>query len=207
MAEESENENAPEHPDETRPTEEHPTEPMASEAILEDPVSPLAERIGFGKRLGAYFLDGIFTLIAACVVGYALEDLLSGFVPIDPNIPSEMGDLFAAITAAGGICAVLYGLIEGFTGASPGKMILAIKIGRDNNTIAETSTLLTRYAIKTSASIIALWGMILGVEFLQTISTVISIIITIGCFFVLSEAKQALHDKIAHTAVYPEENI
>lgn len=204
MAEESEQSNTPEPPE---PPSKITAEPMASEAILEDQITPTEERIGFGKRLGAYFLDGIFTLIAAGVVGYALEDLLSGFVPIDPNIPSEMGGLFSAITAAGGICAVLYGLIEGFTGASPGKMILAIKIGQDNNTIAETSALLTRYAIKTSASIIALWGMILGLEFLQTISSVVSIIITIGCFFVLSEAKQALHDKIAHTAVYPEENI
>jgi uncharacterized RDD family membrane protein YckC len=164
------------------------------------------ERIGFGKRLGALILDGIFTAISAGVIGYALKDLFVGLAPADPDL-GEMGGLYVAITGAAGICAVLYGLIEGFTGASPGKMILAIKIGTENSMSANTNTLLTRYAIKTSASIVSLVGIILGVEILSSLSVVASVIITIGCFFALGAAKQALHDKIAHTAVYPEETI
>ncbi|MGA1197997.1 MAG: RDD family protein [Candidatus Latescibacterota bacterium] len=199
MAEEMDNTDTPES------LVEH-TATVPNDMEYEIPDAP-PELIGFGKRLGAYLLDGIFTTIAAGVVGYALKDLFVGLVPIDPELLGEAGEWVAAISGAAGLCAVLYGLIEGFTGASPGKMILAIKIGNDNSTTAETSTLLKRYAIKTIASILALVGLILGVEFLNTIGNVLGIIVSIGCFFALGEAKQALHDKIVHTAVYPEETI
>ena len=152
-------------------------------------------------------LDGIFTVIAVGVVGYALKDLFVGLVPVDPNVPDELGGIIAAMTGAAGLCAVLYGLIEGLSGASPGKMILAIKIGTENSMSAERNTLLTRYALKTSSSIIGLLALILSVEILNTIGTVVGLIVFIGCFFALGAAKQALHDKIAHTAVYPEETI
>lgn len=204
MAEEMENTDPPDQPDlSTEQNEDTSESPSNSEPSLPD-AEP--ERIGFGKRLGALILDGIFTAIAAGVIGYALQDLFAGLTPADPTL-GEMGDLFAAITSAGGICAVLYGLIEGFTGASPGKMILAIKIGTENSMSAETNTLLIRYAIKTSASIISLIGLVIGLELLDTLSVIASVIVTIGCFFALGATKQALHDKIAHTAVYPEDTI
>jgi len=199
MAEEMDNTDTPEHA-----LELTANAPGAIESEIPD--AP-PERIGFGKRLGAYLLDGIFTTIAAGVVGYALKDLFVGLVPADPDVSGEAGAWIAAITGAAGLCAVLYGLIEGFTGASPGKMILAIKIGTDNSTTAETNTLLKRYAIKTIGSILALLGLILGVALLNTLGSVLSVVVTIGCFFALGEAKQALHDKIVHTAVYPEETI
>ena len=204
MAEETENADVPEDP--STPLEE--TDMISEPAPESDVISTEApERIGFGKRLGAYLLDGIFTAIAAGVVGYALKDLLAGLVPADPNVPAEAAEWMAAMSGAAGICAVFYGLIEGFTGASPGKMILAIKIGSENSTTAPQNTLLTRYAIKTSASIISVFGLFLGSDILNTLGVAASVIITIGCFFVLGAAKQALHDKIAHTAVFPEETI
>jgi uncharacterized RDD family membrane protein YckC len=198
MAEEAENTDAP---GKTENTSESVSE---LETSLPD-TAP--DRIGFGKRLGAFVLDGIFTVIAVGVVGYALKDLFVGLVPVDPNVPDELGGIIAAMTGAAGLCAVLYGLIEGLSGASPGKMILAIKIGTENSMSAERNTLLTRYALKTSSSIIGLLALILSVEILNTIGTVVGLIVFIGCFFALGAAKQALHDKIAHTAVYPEETI
>ena len=199
MAEEMDNTETPE-----QPLEQTANAPGAIESEISD--AP-PERIGFGKRLGAYLLDGIFTVIAAGVVGYALKDLFVGLVPPDPELSGDIGEWASAITGAAGLCAVLYGLIEGFTGASPGKMILAIKIGTDHSTTAETNTLLKRYAIKTIASILTLISLILGIELLNTIGSFLGIVVTIGCFFALGEAKQALHDKIVHTAVYPEETI
>ncbi|MDQ1265881.1 MAG: hypothetical protein QG635_1033, partial [Bacteroidota bacterium] len=36
---------------------------------------------------------------------------------------------------------------------------------------------------------------------------IVSLIMIIGCFFVLSEKRQAFHDMIAKTAVYYKENV
>jgi uncharacterized RDD family membrane protein YckC len=205
MAEEMENTDPPDQSATPIEQSENVSEPIPeSDPPLSDEEP---ERIGFGKRLGAYLLDSIFTIIAAGVVGYALKDLFAGLIPVDPNVPDELRHWVAAITGAAGICTVLYGLIEGFTGASPGKMILAIKIGTENSLSANTNTLLKRYALKTSASILALISMILGVEILNTVGNLVGIVIFIGCFFALGATKQALHDKIAHTAVYPEDTI
>jgi uncharacterized RDD family membrane protein YckC len=203
MAEEAENSDTPaDLPG--NDTDRGPEMQPESDAILaEGPPG----RIGFGKRLGAYVLDAIFTVITAGVLAYALKDLFVAIVPADPDIPSEAGAWLAAFSGASGLCAVFYGLIEGFTGASPGKMILAIKIGTQNSTSARPKMLLTRYALKTSSSIFTVLGLFLSVEFLNTVGTIAGIIVLIGCFFALGASKQALHDKIARTAVFPEETI
>ena len=105
-----------------------------------------------------------------------------------------------------GLVGTFYGLIEAFTGASPGKMVLGIKIGLAEGTAAPVSTLLIRYAVKNSGTILQLLGSI-GLAFLIPVAGLASLVIFVGCFFVLGQNKQALHDLVAKTAVYPKEKL
>ena len=163
------------------------------------------QRIGFGKRLLAAIIDGVIVGVGGSIAGSLFGGLV-GSTMGQTGMESQ-ASIMAGV-AAGMIFFVLiacaYGLIEGFTGASPGKMILKIIIRNADGSQAETSTLLFRYALKNSSSIVSLVGFITGLAFLSWISNLLALAVLIGCFFVLAAARQAFHDMIAKTAVYPK---
>ncbi len=163
-------------------------------------------RIGFGKRLGAYLIDFVIVMILGTLLGGMVGGLLGG--------AATGGDMGGGIMAmamgamAGlGLFGTAYGLIEAFTGASPGKMILGIKIGTAGGTKADIGLLIGRYAVKNISMILMLLTTLLGIEILGTLGNILGLIIFIGCFFVLANAKQAFHDMILKTAVYPKAKV
>ena len=81
--------------------------------------------------------------------------------------------------------------MEGFTGQTPGKMILGITVANMNGEKATIDKLLLRAFIKITGSFVGIIGFI----------------IFVGCFLVLGEKKQALHDIICKTAVYKKSDI
>lgn len=172
-------------------------------------------RVGFGLRLAASVLDLVFMLVGGLVIGGIFGGVLGGIFggaigTIDPGTGTAsgaqagglMGFLLGALIALP-VFGIVYALLEAFTGATVGKMLLGIKVGDAEGTKAGLGKLFLRYALKNGAFVCALLAGLVGVELFNTLGGIWSVIWFLGCFLVLTEARQGLHDKIAGTAVYP----
>jgi len=172
----------------------------------------MEHRIGFGPRLGAYLIDFVFVIGIAFMLSSVISDILMDFVDTSAmsdqqwdqmqKIYGGFAGVMLTLSVSAPLSAFLYGLIEGFTGASPGKMMLGLKIGNQDGTPAELGKLMGRFAIKNSGNIISLIYIAISIIAVKYLSSIVGIVILIGCFFVLGDSKLALHDLIAKTAVY-----
>ena len=163
------------------------------------------ERVGFGKRLGSSLLDFIISLLPGIVLGIyagaAMAALLLEFFydeaqleTIQAGFSGEIAaSIIALVASLAGIAftSIFFYVLEGFTGQTPGKMILGITVANMNGEKASIDKLLLRAFIKITGSFVGIIGLI----------------IFVGCFLVLGEKKQALHDIICKTAVYKKSDI
>lgn len=158
------------------------------------------EKVGFGKRLLASIIDavifiviGIFTaIVTGAQIGFSMGGTGEAGVPAVPTMA-----ILSSI-----LIPLLYTLLEVFKAATPGKMFLGLKIANVDGTAASQDVLIKRWAIKFSASLLQAIAVITGLSLVGTLSNIAGIIVFIGCFFVLGADKQALHDKLAKTAVF-----
>ncbi|MFN3194831.1 MAG: RDD family protein [Chlorobiota bacterium] len=168
----------------------------------------LGYRVGFGRRLGAYFIDFLFTIIIyaiAMTVTGAIDEIMK-IEDIFNNINKYMVVVQDA-TLLGVLFSLLYYSTEIFFSASPGKMILGIRIGQENRHIASISNLVIRYLLKHSSAILSALSLIVLLPILSSLSSILQLLIVVGFFFTLSVKRQALHDILSKTAVYYKENI
>lgn len=182
----------------------------------------MEQRIGFGKRLGALVLDWILVCIlswfgagtigailggaAASAAASAAAERIAAGDTTAVNV-AVVGGIIGAVIAmvlAFVVIGTVYFLVEGFTGFTLGKLILGIRIANADGTAASVPTLLGRYLIKNCYYVLSLLGVVTGVGALGTLGTVGGLIIIVGCFFTLGTARQAFHDMIMKTAVYPK---
>lgn len=163
---------------------------------------PLRE--GFGIRLGAYLIDAIIMMVV--VMGLVMMIFTGTFAvgfggggaattTVDPGTVQLAGII-------GSLLALGYASLEIFLARSVGKMALGLIIRSENAAPAPVGQLATRYVVKYSGSILGLLMFITGVEILGMLGNIASLVIVIGCFFVLGQKRQAFHDMIAKTAVY-----
>ena len=168
----------------------------------------MENRIGFGKRLGAAIIDGILITILTMLLG----TVVMGIFGLGAGVAGQSGDAEAAaglimgmvgsLTIGLPVFATLYMLIEGVVGASPGKMILGIKIGNADGTPASVGTYLLRWVIKNISFVLGLIAAIASIGIIGTIGNILGLVILIGCFFVLASKRQAFHDMAAKTAIF-----
>lgn len=174
--------------------------------------NPSIIRIGIGPRAGAFLLDSFFLAVVVSI-------LVSIFLPEHMGVFTR-GQYLDVLTGAGGApskellhsvwrissfmthISMLYMLIEGFAGATPGKMILGLKIARPDGSPGDQALFLTRYLVKNSPSLLSLLAVTLNFNFLGQISTFVGMLVLFGALMMLSPERQALHDRIAHTAVF-----
>ena len=163
------------------------------------------ERVGFGKRLGSSLLDFIISLLPGIVLGIYAGAAMAAFLleffydeaqleTIQAGFSGEIAaSIIALVASLAGIAftSIFFYVLEGFTGQTPGKMILGITVANMNGEKATIDKLLLRAFIKIIGSFFGIIGFI----------------IFIGCFLVLGEKKQALHDIICKTAVYKKSEI
>lgn len=172
-------------------------------------VDPYANRVGFGRRLVAYIIDNLIlmllTLFLMLLTG-ALNELMEVAGRGMFNIV-EIMELSAKFTLPITLLHIVYYLTEIFWGFSLGKIAMSVKIGSDSQTLASTLKLTKRYLFKHSSSIISVFVAITSIMMLGFLSSLASIIIIVGCFFVLGQRKQALHDMLAGTAVFYKEDL
>ena len=131
-----------------------------SESMLHDEARPAPERIGFGKRLGAYLLDLIVSGIIGAVIGifagttlaalFFAGDYVEGSADAEAIGASFAGILGGLMGSIAGMVLILFliMLLEAFTGQTIGKMMLGIKNGDDAGNAASTGKLLSRATIK-----------------------------------------------------------
>ena len=179
-------------------------------------------RIGFFPRLGALVIDWIFGGVFASVLSAIFGVLglgAGGALGLAVDDIAEMEDALEAAGIGAGIGVIigvivglvigyfLYSLIEAFTGASPGKMVLGFKVGNEDGSAGDSSLYLKRWVIKNASSVFSILTLITGLAFLQPIGSLIGIVMFFGCFLAFSEDHQALHDKIAKTAIYNKQDL
>ena len=180
------------------------------------------KRIGFLPRLGAAVIDWIFAGIFAGVLAAIFGVFGLGAGSAIGLAVEEIAEIESALEAAGlgaGIGAIvglisgyvigyfLYSLIEAFTGASPGKMVLGYKVGNEDGSAGDLSLYLKRWAIKNASSVFSILALLTGLVFLEPIGSLIGVVMFFGCFLALTDQCQALHDKIAKTAIYNNQNL
>ncbi len=163
------------------------------------------ERVGFGKRLGSSLLDFTISLLPGIVIGIYAGATIAAFLleffydeaqleTIQAGFSGEIAaSIFGLVASLAGIAftSIFFYVLEGFTGQTPGKMILGITVANMNGEKASINKLLLRAFIKITGSFVGIIGFI----------------IFVGCFLVLGEKKQALHDIICKTAVYKKSEI
>jgi uncharacterized RDD family membrane protein YckC len=180
----------------------------------------MEQRIGFGMRLGAYLID----LVIVCVLSFVGGTFVAGMLGIagstalsDAALNTSADSLAVGMAAVGGmlgavigfvaaiaLIGVVYFLIEGFTGYTLGKLILGIRVANADGTKAGIGTLLGRFALKRIDLIFMLAAVVTTTWSLLRVGQLAGLIMFIGCFFVLGVKKQAFHDMIMKTAVYPK---
>ena len=192
-------------------------ESKESFAQVEEKAAP--ERIGFGRRLGAYLLDVVVAGIGGFVIGiFAGAGLTALFFASEMNEGMEEAEALGGgmVALLGGFIGTIAGmmliflfimLLEAFTGQTVGKMILGIKNGDEDGAAAGSGKLITRAAIKYIGTILALVAGLTGVIMIGTIGQLLGFAVFIGFFFILGEKKQGFHDMIAKTAVYNKSDL
>ena len=164
----------------------------------------VTDRIGFNRRFGAFAIDvvaiGILTFISNLLTG---ENGAEG--PASLHHLSDLTRQMASVGVFASSVQLLYCLIEGLTGASPGKMILRIQIRAASGAPAATGTLILRMIAKQIKVVATLLVSITGSQLLTIVGLSGGVIFFFGCFLALGAARQALHDRILQTAVFPAE--
>lgn len=177
------------------------------------------KRVGFGKRFLSAFIDSL-VIITIVIVVYKFNGFIESYLNFINEIREYATDQ-AMITAIQNeffrdnkwnflypsILSLFYYLSEALWGASLGKYVLGLKIADSNGKFASTSTLLTRYIVKNSTSIIGILWIITNISILNTLNSLVGLVILFGFLLILTRNRQDLQDIIAKTAVFRFEEL
>jgi uncharacterized RDD family membrane protein YckC len=163
------------------------------------------KRTNFGKRLGAFLIDGVVLL----VLGYVFGLILGKPTPIAPEelmgLPfGEMMLKSLSVDMTPYYLGLAYALIEIFVLKSPGKMILGLIIGNQAGEKPPTSALVVRYLLKQASTLLFLIAIFSQVASFIWVGFLLAFVYLVGCLVATSQNRLALHDIIAKTAVYDE---
>jgi uncharacterized RDD family membrane protein YckC len=178
----------------------------------------MTERVGFGKRFGAQMIDGIVGSIGGMILGAVFGSLLGGAVAAEAGAVSGEAGMTEIAGAMGGLAGAFAGAVvgsyfggviiavwEACTGAAVGKMALGIKIKSADASPASFGKLLLRSLFKYNVQVLGVITVLTGIEAIESVGSIGGFVMGIGCLLVLGGEKQALHDKLAGTAVYPKD--
>ncbi len=98
--------------------------------------------------------------------------------------------------------ALAYWSMEIFKAASPGTMILKLRITNGDGTDALRSRLTMRWLTKNSPLLWSFFASLLKIPALELVSSINNLLVFISCLMVLRESKLAWHDEWAGTAVF-----
>jgi uncharacterized RDD family membrane protein YckC len=173
----------------------------------------LSTRVGFGRRLAAAVIDGL-----AMYVLYAVSVL----IPTRWDAVSSPLLTVALMMLAGGVLMVAYAGIEAVRGAALGKLLLKMRIANEDGSEAGVPRLLLRAMLKFLPLILTFFALPVvllldsWIEGLANAQIVTGVAVLVGMVWLsvlggfclsLGPSRQALHDVIADTAVYPVDTL
>jgi len=160
------------------------------------------DRQGFGIRLAALLID----IVALIILGLIISLIFGyGFYVSYGYGGRATGLGYRFVTT---LISLAYWSTEIFRAASPGKMLLGLKIASETGAGATQNQLVMRWGLKNSGQLIGLLATIIGAVIpifgliISVLAALAALAIFVGCFLTLGAQRQALHDMLAHTAVY-----
>ena len=174
-------------------------------------------RVGFGPRFVASIIDMFLSVVIGVVLAFTQIFSKFNFSSSTYFSSKEFMEIEESLKLLGSdiklievqcfilsffAATMLYSLIEGITGASPGKRIQKIVIANDDGSEGDIVLFMSRWSLKNIANLITLVMMITGLLSLKIASSLLAWVVFFGCLLVLANHKQALHDKIVKSAVY-----
>lgn len=174
------------------------------------------ERVGFGRRLGAYLLDLLVALVfggfiasfvgeklAYSLYAHQMEETNSALALFASDAIDMEAFMLQTFAYSGGvsIMIVVFFILEGALGQSPGKMLLQLVNTNTDGTPANATNLWLRATLKYGSTLLALAGAMLGITMIEVLSSLWGLIIFVGYFFVFGDNKQTIHDMLAKTVV------
>jgi len=164
------------------------------------------ERIGIGKRFLAFVIDFLLILL--------LYIPLFGIFFLTDRLPTDSRTAQFTWQVPFVFLSILYWASEIYFAGSPGKHIIGLRIGADDGDIAPTEDLVKRFCMKHIALVgsaailglsflaIVLYPLFFVVSILSVIVSIGSLVFGFGHLLMLTSSRQALHDRLAFTAVY-----
>jgi uncharacterized RDD family membrane protein YckC len=180
----------------------------------------IEKRIGFGPRLAAFIIDSFFiALLSSLLMSQLMGDIFNQFISgrlteivlaAGTAVTEESHEAYQNMMRVSMFIAhfsALYMMVEGFLGASPGKMILGLRVGTETGDGGDVWTYFPRYLIKNSSILIDLFGRLSGIDPVRSLGGLVGMVVFFGCFMVLGVRRQAIHDLLARTAVFRKEDL
>jgi len=152
-------------------------------------------RSKFGARLGAAIIDALVLLVIYTVLLPVLA------VSADMALRGSGPGVWVLVLL--GSIPLVYSSFEIWTGQTPGKKALGIRIMSQEGVPASKGQLLARWAVKYSGFSLRIAAGITGLAALADIEGLCGLIVFLGCFLALGSSCMALHDRITGTAVFP----
>jgi uncharacterized RDD family membrane protein YckC len=143
-------------------------------------------REGFLLRFCAALIDAAFCFIPGFVLSLVLLKVAGEYFT----------GLFITLAYIG------YSALEIFKAATPGKMLLKLKITNEDGSEASRQTLFKRWGIKQVPQFARLVFVVTSVMLFNWVSVFCGIGYIISCCLTFRPERQALHDTMAHTAVF-----
>ena len=173
-------------------------------------------RVGVGPRLAAAMLDYFLSTLAVMAAAWkgwgwpaiveqlpGSEELTELYAPMEEAlVAAGMVNGVAGLLAATALLGLVYPLVEGLTGASPGKWALGLQVGRPNGQRGNVALYLKRFVVKFIRPVLGALAALTGMSVLGWFAGPAGLVVTVGTLLLLAPHKQALHDKLAVTAVY-----
>jgi uncharacterized RDD family membrane protein YckC len=155
------------------------------------------ERVNLVTRAAAYAIDLVFVVplqaaLAVMAMGKGLGAATSAGVQFWGVV--QAANLFAL--------PLLYFCFEIVLGATPGKLLMGIRIATDAATPAPYGKLLGRWALKQSPFIVLLLATLLHSTPVFNAGLALAGVVAAGTVTALGGSKRAVHDLLTGTAVY-----
>ena len=174
------------------------------------------KRVGALPRLAAAILDSALSTLLTMVLAWkgwswqaltknlqGLDELMSFYQPFEESlVQAGLRGGVMGLLGATALMSVVYPFVEGLTGASPGKWILGLRVGREDGSSGDVVLYLKRFAVKFIRPVLMAVSAAIGVVGLAWLSGPAGTVMTIGTLLLFAPHKQALHDKLAETAVF-----
>lgn len=171
----------------------------------------MPDRVGLGPRAAALAVDATAVLLAAFLFGPWLGFRLGldDYGGLGPG----GGGMMAGAAAGSALIVLLYFASEAVWDATPGKRLLGLCLRAADGDELPPAARAVRWAVKNAAALLLLLAVVVSMGlpglggWLRLLAHATGIAVGAGCFLALTPARQALHDRVAGSAVFRREDL